>query len=130
MIGDKMNKTPPFFKIVLLLSIFIFIIIILISTVNPVSLTVETDDNAIYVTGYPSSVLNTKYQLVNNSFENYCPLCHNHDCLEVGIKRSDEITCNKCGADYDFEFGADKTNNPRAFLKKAHTKIKIIGVKK
>lgn len=49
------------------------------------------------------------------SFENYCPLCNHYNCLERGLKRNDEISCYRCGADYSFS-GKDKTYNPRAWL--------------
>ena len=48
-------------------------------------------------------------------FLNYCPLCDHYGCLERGLKRSDEISCYRCGADYSFS-GKDKTYRPRAWL--------------
>ncbi len=49
------------------------------------------------------------------SFLNYCPLCGYYDCLERGIKRNDEISCYRCGADYSFS-GKEKMYRPRAWL--------------
>ena len=63
--------------------------------------------------GYTTGVNEGYY--THYSFYNYCPLCDHYGCLERGLKRNDEISCYRCGADYSFS-GKDKTYKPRAWL--------------
>ncbi|MEN6293531.1 MAG: hypothetical protein ABFD07_16145 [Methanobacterium sp.] len=49
------------------------------------------------------------------SFLNFCPLCGHYNCLEVGVKRYDEITCVRCDADYSFS-GKEKHIPARGWL--------------
>lgn len=59
-------------------------------------------------------------------WENYCPLCYNHGCLEVNPKGTyeGEITCSVCDADYDGCSGYDKSDyGARAQLNPAHKEV-------
>jgi len=71
------------------------------------------DAEVITGSGYTTGIHEGYY--THYSFINYCPLCDHYNCLERGLKRSDEISCYRCGADYSFS-GKDKTYNPRAWL--------------
>jgi hypothetical protein len=79
----------------------IFCFIILLTTFAGVGSASAIDCEIITGSGYSSGV-NEGWHVDHYSFYNYCPHCHHINCLEVGLKRQDEITCNHCDADYSF----------------------------
>lgn len=103
-------------------------VLLTIGVVNPVSLTSETilNNESINVYGYSTSCM-SGWVIVNNTFQDYCPMCGHENCLGVGIKRNDEISCYYCDADYSFD-GYEKMNPPRARLIETNEKINITKI--
>ena len=66
--------------------------------------------NGIKVTAKPSASSNLPYTDHTLVWDNYCPMCGNHDVLEFNPKKTHEgeLTCSKCGADYCAVTGKEK----------------------
>ena len=84
--------------------------------------TVKEKRNTVTITARPSCGCRYSYRWRTNTFVDYCPHCHNRNCLrnvhKWQAKHEQELTCTKCGADYCGQCGKEKYSWSRYYITK------------